>query len=64
MIDTVLSDLFFNHGAAERAYRVEAGDLQNQIALYDAAADFIFMSGDLFDDVTAQELVDDFLNRL
>ncbi len=64
MIDTELSDLFFNHGPAERAYRVDAGDLENQAALYDAAAGFLAMLNGNWCDVTAQELVDDFLNRL
>jgi hypothetical protein len=64
MIDVYLSDLFFNHGPAERAYSADAGDLQNQIQLYDAAAGFLGMAGDLAGDVSAQQLVDDFLNRL
>jgi len=41
MIDTVLSDLFFNYGPAERAYIVIDGrsdDLGNDTRLYAAAA--------------------------
>ena len=67
MIDTVLSDLFFNYGPAERAYSVIDGrsdDLGNDKRLFAAAADFLSIVGDRFGDVSARDLVDDFYNRL